>query len=167
MYKAIINNKEIQIEFNKNNPLQGMMDGVAFEFTCNEIGQNLYLVLYQNKSFTIEIVSPADENHTYKLKVNNTPCEVKVGTPIDQLLNNLGLNLAKKSVSEIKAPMPGMVLQIPITVGDTVKKGDILVILEAMKMENSLKSPVDGTIKTIHCTIGKAVDKNQLLISFS
>lgn len=62
--------------------------------------------------------------------------------------------------------MPGMVLNILVTEGQEVKKGDALIILEAMKMENILKSPTDGTIKKIAITKGFAVEKNQLLIQF-
>jgi biotin carboxyl carrier protein len=83
------------------------------------------------------------------------------------LLHSLGLDsLASKKVNDIKAPMPGMVLNILVTEGQEVKKGDGLIVLEAMKMENILKSPTDGVIKKIAITKGVAVEKNQLLIQF-
>jgi biotin carboxyl carrier protein len=75
-------------------------------------------------------------------------------------------NLAAKKVNEVKAPMPGMVLKILVKDGDEVKKGDPLLVLEAMKMENILKSPTDGVIKKIAAVTGVAVEKNQLLIQF-
>ena len=62
--------------------------------------------------------------------------------------------------------MPGMVLNILVTEGQEVKKGDALIVLEAMKMENILKSPTDGVIKKIAINKGVAVEKNQLLIQF-
>jgi biotin carboxyl carrier protein len=62
--------------------------------------------------------------------------------------------------------MPGLILQIQTSVGAAVKKGEVLVILEAMKMENAIKSPVDGTIKAIPVTGGKSVEKNQVLVQF-
>ena len=62
--------------------------------------------------------------------------------------------------------MPGMVLNILVNEGDTIKKGDPLIVLEAMKMENILKSPTDGVIKKIPINKGVAVEKNQLLIQF-
>ena len=62
--------------------------------------------------------------------------------------------------------MPGMVLNILVAEGQEVKKGEALIILEAMKMENILKSPTDGVIKKIAINKGVAVEKNQILIQF-
>jgi biotin carboxyl carrier protein len=71
-----------------------------------------------------------------------------------------------KQVNFIKAPMPGLILEISVVVGQTVKENDNLIILGAMKMENSFLSPRDGVIKTISVVMGDAVDKGQLLIEF-
>ncbi len=69
-------------------------------------------------------------------------------------------------LAKLAAKMPGMVLNILVDEGQEVKKGDALIVLEAMKMENILKSPVDGVIKKIAINKGVAVEKNQLLIQF-
>jgi biotin carboxyl carrier protein len=75
-------------------------------------------------------------------------------------------NIAAKKINDIKAPMPGMVLSVLVSEGQEVKKGDSLIVLEAMKMENILKSPADGIIKKVVANKGTAVEKNQLLIQF-
>jgi biotin carboxyl carrier protein len=69
-------------------------------------------------------------------------------------------------VNEIKAPMPGLVLDVRVSEGEAVKKGDAIIVLEAMKMENIIKSPTDGIIKKISVKKGVAVEKNQVLIHF-
>ncbi|HEY9195548.1 MAG TPA: acetyl-CoA carboxylase biotin carboxyl carrier protein subunit, partial [Mucilaginibacter sp.] len=69
-------------------------------------------------------------------------------------------------VSEIKAPMPGLVLRIFVAEGDTVQKGDNLFVLEAMKMENIIKAPADVTVRKIKCKAGDKVEKGQILIEF-
>jgi len=69
-------------------------------------------------------------------------------------------------VREIKAPMPGMVLNIMIEAGAVVAKDQALIILEAMKMENVIKSPIDGTVKRVGVNQGVAVEKNTILIEF-
>ncbi len=67
---------------------------------------------------------------------------------------------------ELHAPMPGLVMRILKSVGDKVRKGDPLLVVEAMKMENELKAPTDGTIREIHVAVGKPVDKGAVLIAF-
>jgi biotin carboxyl carrier protein len=64
----------------------------------------------------------------------------------------------------VKAPMPGIILEVRVSTGDAVKKGDTLLILEAMKMENAILSPMDGVVKKILSEKGETVDKNKLLI---
>ena len=79
----------------------------------------------------------------------------------------MGFEVGKaKQINAIKAPMPGLILEISVTVGQEVKENDQLLILEAMKMENSIASPRDGVIKSISAEKGNAVEKGQLLIEF-
>jgi pyruvate carboxylase subunit B len=70
---------------------------------------------------------------------------------------------AETSGTPIKAPMPGMIVNIVKQVGDSVKAGETVVVLEAMKMENALAASVSGTIKSIHCKVGESVAKNAVL----
>ena len=67
-------------------------------------------------------------------------------------------------MGEIHAPMPGLVLEINVSEGQEVEKGDPLLILEAMKMENVIKAPGNGIIKKIHVEKGNPVEKNELLV---
>ncbi|MNR65826.1 2-oxoglutarate carboxylase large subunit [compost metagenome] len=70
-------------------------------------------------------------------------------------------------MKEIKAPMPGLVLNVMVQEGQEVGKGDNLLVLEAMKMENIIKSPDSGIVKKILITKGDKVEKNEVLIQFS
>ncbi len=63
----------------------------------------------------------------------------------------------------IQAPMPGKILSVNVTVGQAVKKGDILAILEAMKMANEIMAPIDGTVKELDCSVGQAVSTGDVL----
>jgi len=65
--------------------------------------------------------------------------------------------------TKVEAPMPGMVIRYEVKVGDSVKEGDVVMILEAMKMENSILAPVSGTIKQVCCKDGQSVQKGELL----
>lgn len=75
------------------------------------------------------------------------------GRPVDHLVDNM-----------ITAPMPGLVVKVNCCPGDPVKKGQILVIVEAMKMENQMRSPLTGKVKRVTCKGGDRVDANQLLV---
>ena len=75
-------------------------------------------------------------------------------------------NVNSAKVNDLKAPMPGLIVDIKVKVGDTVKKGDIILILEAMKMENVLKATGEGIIKAIKIAPKQNVEKNQVMIEF-
>jgi len=85
--------------------------------------------------------------------------------PLDQMLDKMGFGvITEKQIKEIKAPMPGLVLEISVSDGQEVAAGDKMLILEAMKMENSINIPSIATIKKILVKKGQAVDKGQVLI---
>jgi biotin carboxyl carrier protein len=86
----------------------------------------------------------------------------------DELLHQLGMdNLTTATISEIKAPMPGLVLRILASEGQEVQKGGNLLVLEAMKMENIIKAPANVMIKSVKINPGDKVEKNQVMMIFS
>lgn len=66
----------------------------------------------------------------------------------------------------VKAPMPGTILKVNCKAGDAIKKGDVLCVLEAMKMENDIKASEDGTVSAVHVTQGASVNTGDALVSF-
>ena len=71
---------------------------------------------------------------------------------------------APSGSGHITAPMPGVVLKVHVAVGDTVKQGDVLVNLEAMKMENDIFSPMDGKVVSVHIDVGASVNAGDPLV---
>jgi biotin carboxyl carrier protein len=69
-------------------------------------------------------------------------------------------------INNIKAPMPGLIIDLKIKAGDAVNAGDTLLILEAMKMENVIKAPASATVKSVKAKKGDSVEKGQILIEF-
>ncbi len=77
-----------------------------------------------------------------------------------------GGGVKKSLLQKLKAPMPGKILKIKVQPGESVKKGQSLLVMEAMKMENELKSPLDGVVKTVNVQIGQTVESHAELIRF-
>ena len=124
-------------------------------------------ILHQNTSLKAQIQEGDFNNKSYTIKVNNNVYEVNINDELDQLIAEMGFEVgAHKQVNEIKAPMPGLILEINVTEGQEVKEDDPLLILEAMKMENVITSPRSGIIKSIKVKQSDAVDKNTLLLDF-
>lgn len=165
MYTVKVNNKhDFEIDRQANALL---VNGQMVDADIAQLNELLYHVINENGSYNAEVVSFNREEKTAEIKVNNTVYKVAAKDQFDLLLDKMGLsNLMAAKISEIKAPMPGMVLKVLVTEGAEVKKGDNLFILEAMKMENIIKSPADVTVKTIKIKPGDKVEKGQVLIMF-
>lgn len=129
------------------------------------ISDSKFHVLKENKAFTSEITDANFHEKSYKVKVNKNTYNIIIYNDLDALIKKMGFASANtKQVDKIKAPMPGLILDIQIKVGQEMKENDALLILEAMKMENIITSPRDGVIKSVLVNKGDAVDKNQLLV---
>ena len=132
-----------------------------------QLNTSQFHVLDNHKPYKVEIVSTDFIAKKYTIKVNNNTYEVAISDSLDILIQSMGIERGRtKVVNAIKAPMPGLILEISVEVGQEVKENDPLLILEAMKMENSFLSPRNGIIKSIAVQKGMAVDKGQLLVEF-
>ncbi|MDQ3047389.1 MAG: biotin/lipoyl-binding protein [Bacteroidota bacterium] len=167
MLKVKVNNKkEHVIEF--SDAKAGMIDAKPFEWDVIEVKEGSFHVLKDNRSYNVEVVKADYAEKSFVISVNGNKYQLNVKDKFDELLKSLGLDSMNASkVTEIKAPMPGLVLDLRVNEGDSIKKGDPVLVLEAMKMENILKSPADGVIKKINVKKGQAVEKNQVLINFA
>lgn len=125
----------------------------------------LVSILYNGKSYTAVVENTDRKAKEISLRVNGQLYKMGIKEPIDLLLSNMGLDLkAMQKAEPIKAPMPGMVLKILVSPGQQINKGDGLVILEAMKMENILKATGSATVKAVKVSERTAVEKGTVLI---
>ena len=122
-------------------------------------------VLKNGKSHKAKIIATDFDAKFYIIELDGKQHKVKIKDQHDLLVDELGLaKSSEQQMNDVKAPMPGLVLEVEVKVGQKVQKGDGLLILEAMKMENVIKSTGEGVVKDIHISKGAAVDKGQLLI---
>lgn len=165
MYQTRINNEPVTIDFSSTGPT---LNGVPFDWDIVKLSDRTFHILYQNRSYTAEILDLNATEKNVRLKINGHVHELKLNDRFDLLLEKMGMtSAAGTKVNELKAPMPGLIVGVNIQPGDGVSKGDSLLVLEAMKMENVLKSPGDATIKAIRVGKGDRVEKGQVLVEFS
>lgn len=144
-----------------------LVDGENAAIDLIKISDGKFHLIKNQKSYNAEVLAADYAEKAFEIRINNTDYKLKVEDRFDLLLQKLGMDdLVAGGVSEIKAPMPGLVLSIEVEVGQEVKADEPLVVLEAMKMENVLKSPTDAVVKAIAIEKGQAVEKNQILIEF-
>ncbi|MFM6976884.1 MAG: acetyl-CoA carboxylase biotin carboxyl carrier protein subunit [Sphingobacteriaceae bacterium] len=165
MYKVKVNGKfDFELQPKKSG---WQINGNEISTDTFVVKDNMLHILHNNKSYLAEIVAFEKETKTATIKVNGNSYNLVIKDQFDDLLHQLGLdNLQSNKVAELKAPMPGLVLNLMVKEGDIVSKGDNLFVLEAMKMENIIKSPADVQIKSIKIKPGDKVEKNQVLILF-
>ena len=154
-YKVKVNDS-FQLEFSKKE---------IEELDAQQTSASTYHLLKGNRSFTAEIVEPNFLTRSYQIKINSNIYQVDIANNLDQLIEEMGLSLGTgQQINDIKAPMPGLILEVNVKEGDEVKEGDYILVLEAMKMENTLTAPRDGVVKSVSVKKGNTVEKNELLI---
>lgn len=156
-----------------NDSYKILVNGFVFYFTKSDLN-TLDLVntsptefnaIIDHQSANAHLVNANLLNKTFTIETGGETFNVSIKDTLDQQLEQMGFGTAAgKQVKEIKAPMPGLVLEISVADGQTVKEGERILILEAMKMENSILIHTDATIKKVNVKAGQAVEKGQILV---
>ncbi len=137
------------------------------ESDIQKISEREFHVLRNNVSYRVEVLKSDYETKEFELRINGNIHNLTAKDRMDLLLESLGMeNSASAKVSDLKAPMPGLVLDVLIEEGAVTEKGTPLMILEAMKMENVLKATGEGKIKNVSVKKGQNVEKGAVLIEF-
>lgn len=154
-YKVVVND-ELEYTFDKKE---------IAALNTQPVSKDALHILQEHRSFNAVLEKKDFLKKNYTVKINSNTYEVKISNELDLLIEEMGLSLAAANlVNDIKAPMPGLILDVQVNEGEEVKEGDYLLVLEAMKMENTLTAPRDGKVKSVKIKKGETVDKNQLLI---
>jgi len=129
------------------------------------VGPGSFHMISGNRSFNVRLISIDEIGKKMELEVEGEKFLIDIKDPLAQMLDTMGFNnISARAVREIRAPMPGLVLDIAVEAGQEVAEGDRIIILEAMKMENSICIHTNARIKKINVSKGQAVDKNQVLV---
>ena len=149
------------------------IDENSFEVTPSDLDKldiiqvdasNFHLI-QNNQSYHFRLLDFNYENRSIHMEINGRTYEMELSDEMDSLVRKLGFSLgASQQIQSIQAPMPGLILDILVEAGQEIEKGDPILILEAMKMENVLKAEGNGIVKAIGVEKGASVEKGQILI---
>ena len=164
MLKATVHDQTFDVVSEKDTLT---VNGQPLAWDVAVVGPNAFHILYEGRSYNAEVLSAEYETKTFILRLNGKTYPVQVKDRFDLLLDHLGMsNAAGSKLAQIKAPMPGLIVDIRVQPGQVIAKGDTVLILEAMKMENVIKAPGDATVKAIRVQPRENVEKNQVLVEF-
>ncbi|WP_026628530.1 biotin/lipoyl-containing protein [Dyadobacter alkalitolerans] len=150
---------------NEQNTLS--IGGEPFDGDITALGNNRFHAIWKNRSYNIEVLEHNVAEKTFHLLINGQHIHTKAKDELDLLLEGMGLqNASSAKINNVKAPMPGLIQSVAVAQGDTIQKGDTLLVLVAMKMENTIKSSGNGVVKTLKVAAGEIVEKNQVLLEF-
>jgi len=143
------------------------LDSDENNFQVEELERGVYEVISNGKTEIIEVLSVDLETKSLKIRHQHHVHDMVFKNDLDLVLDKMGIKRSVENLStDIKAPMPGKVIEIVVKEGDKIEKGAAIIILEAMKMENVLKAEVDCSIKKVLVNSSENVEKNQVLVEF-
>lgn len=164
MYIVTVNKKSFEV---KEETESLVVNGTPVQWDLADLGNGHFHILCNARSYRAEIVTSDITTKTVTLKINNRLYTASVKDKFDLLLEKMGMsNATTGKVNTIKAPMPGLIIDLKVREGDAVQAGTSLLILEAMKMENLIKSPGEAVVKSVKVKKGDSVEKGQVLIEF-
>jgi biotin carboxyl carrier protein len=127
-----------------------------------------YHLLYDCKAYHAELLKRDFLKKEYDILLNGNTYKVMIETPLDLVIEKMGFSQgSSKKINSITAPMPGIIIDMKVKVGDEVEEGETLFILEAMKMENAITSPKKASIMVIDAVKGDTVEKGKLIIELN
>ncbi len=143
------------------------VDGQSRTVDYQKLGESRFLMLVDRQSIEADVRSAgANGDRVVFMEGHEIPVSVE-NWQLAQARKAAGIGAHVASETKVFAPMPGMVLKVPVASGQKVTKGQPLVVIEAMKMENIIKAKHDAVVSTIHAIAGSSVEKGDLLVEFA
>jgi biotin carboxyl carrier protein len=151
----------VEIEETAKSVYRVSVDGNEFLVDGKKTGRTNYSLIVDNRSFEIEVDNTGDE---YRVLVDGRNYRIEL---VDERRTRVGggqSGATPQGRQLVTVPMPGKIIAVLVSEADTVEKGQGLIIVEAMKMENEVRSPISGTVKEIKVTAGETVESGALLV---
>jgi len=163
IFEAIIDEKSINISIKGTAPnFEITCDNKSIDLDCQPLSSHSYSLILNGKSHFLSI---HDHPQGYEVTIDQHNNIVTIKDEQQLLLEKFGFSSSENTqTGKVYAQIPGLISQFFVNVGDLVKEGDKLLILEAMKMENEIVSPLSGVVKNINVESGIAVEKGTLIM---
>jgi biotin carboxyl carrier protein len=160
-----VEGKEFDIELEyRSEKYFAKIDGKEIEIDSFPLGVSRSILIIEGKALEIDVRSNGYDNRkTVFMKGQEIPVDIE-NYQLAQLRKTAGMSTAGAVQKVIKAPMPGLILDVKVSPGDSIAKGQPVMIIEAMKMENIIKAAADGVIKEVPVKSGASVEKGDALL---
>ena len=163
-YQTIVNDQTFDIDINEDGRILVNGEERAIDFRVLRQGE-LYSLLLDHLSFEAAV---EERDGLYHVMIVGSLYEVQVTDERSRRLANAFMAFGDSGGEVlIRSPMPGLIVRVPVQPGQAVAKGETVVVLESMKMENELKAPRDGTVHMVHIAEGDNVEQNKVLVTIS
>lgn len=161
---AEIDADQFMIEIKQNaEKLLALVEDRNYDLEVSEPEPNVFLLKHDGKIFEAFVSNQKDSNAPFAVRIGSHEIEIRLTDP-KRLRGSVKTDEQAGGLAEIKTAMPGKVVRILVSVGDAVQKGDGVIVVEAMKMQNEMKSPKDGVVKTIKATENDTVSAGDVLL---
>jgi len=159
--QAELNNEKHNVEIRRDgDKVFAVVDGRSYELEASEPEPNVFLLKHDGKIYEV-YVSPETQG-TSHVRIGDNEFDITVHDP-KRLRGSGSGHEHGEGLAEIKTAMPGKVVRILVEPGAEIKKGDGVIVVEAMKMQNEMKSPKDGVVKEIRSSEGSTVNAGDVL----
>jgi biotin carboxyl carrier protein len=163
-YITTVNDQKYTIEIDQEGQIT--VNDQEYRVDFQQLSEGGILSLLLNQHSLEAIVEERDQS--WEVLIRGELYLVKVQDErAYRLAKARGITIEVTGEANVISPMPGLIIEVPVEVGQFIKKGDQVIILESMKMENELRAPRDGTVKKIWVSKGASVEKNELLVTIA
>ena len=162
MYVVEVNGQRYNVEIDDG---VAIVDGVKYSVSLHAVAGTPVRILGVNDAVHRMVLRERVARGRYRLWLDGHRYDAEALDARARAIRDMQASVAKPAgPAPLRAPMPGLIVQLRVQPGDRVSAGDGLVVMEAMKMENELRAPAAGTVRAVHVSIGAAVEKGALLV---
>lgn len=162
IYVVEVNGKRYTVDIRDG---AAIVDGVNYRAAMHSVAGTPVRIVSINDSVHRMVLRERVARGRYRLWLDGHRYDAEALDSRARAIRDMQASVAKPAgPAPLRAPMPGLIVQLRVKVGDTIAAGDGLVVMEAMKMENELRAPAAGVVRAVHVTVGAAVEKGALLV---